>query len=743
MHDKTLLVFPTSRAIREYISNLRETNSFLPHLVSIGNFFQKAIFTPNKKQISDELKTIYLQQVVQDIDIKALGISSDFSSFLKHSVYIIRFFNELASEFKTIEDLDGADTYAHYLDHLNILQNIQKNYHNLLKENGYIDKSLLPYNYKINEDYIKQFNDIKIIHEGIFSKFESEVVEKISKLTNVHIHKKGNQELKDYDVDIAPVGQKILQVAFIKQKIYEMVTIQKIDPSKIAVVLPDESFHTMLALFDDEKYFNFAMGNNINNSNIKKTVKTISKLLTNYEPRDKDKLERFNINQELFYNLIQPNWNHIVSKELFINIYDQLVLCEPNKDIVEKLNELKISLTILFFTQNLDLKLKDMFKVIQNKLNDITLDDTRGGKITVLGLLETRAVQYDGVIVCDFNDDKVPKRSIKDKFLSTSVKEFAGLPTSKNREDLQKYYYKNLFDGAKKIAICYVADEVSVKSRFINEIFPNYKHHNQAYDCSKILYQTQSINRFQKDIVINIDLSQKTWSATSLKIYLECKRRYYFNYIAKIKEHNISLKPDGYELGKIIHTVLEHFMTSNNLEKTNLYNMISNYQQKNPYLTMELEVWKRKLQKFIDYEKQRDNKGYKVFAVEQPFTFDYNGIMLKGTIDRIDSLGDGKYEILDYKTSNSLKVDTIKTYEKSNDFQLEFYALSQKNKVIENIGYYDLNSATIKSEIMLDEKIKLLDKKLEELKTTQVNFTLCENKTQCTYCPYKIMCGRE
>lgn len=737
-----LLVFPTSRAIREYIFSLKESNNLLEKVISIDDFFQKVIYAPNKKIISSELKIIFLQQVVQKIDIKSLGMSSDFNDFLKQSEYIFRFFNELASEFKTIEDLYNAEAYPEYLDHLEILQIIQTNYYKLLEDHNHIDQSLLPTNYKINQDYLQQFNQIEIIHEGSFNGFELKVIEEIATYLKIDVKIKAKSPLKNYNVQISSISQKILQVGFIKQKIYEMITINNIDPSKIVVILPDESFHSTLALFDDEKYFNFAMDNHISQSKIKQIIQTIYKILINEEPKDKEKLELFKIDIQLF-ELIKLNWNKSISKELFSDIYEQLILYEENEQIIEKLYELKISLTIVFFTNKIDLKLKEIFKILQNKINKITVEYRYYGKITVMGLLDTRAVQYDGVIVVDFNDDKIPKRNAKDKFLSTSVKEYIGLPTSFQEEELQKYYYKNLFDGAKKIAICYVDDEISIKSRFINEIFPNIQEDNIIYDFSKILYKTKNINRVQQKIIEDIDLSKRSWSATSLKIYLQCKRQYYFKYIAKIQEHSISLKPAGYELGNIIHKVLEKIMKENLLTKTNINNEIALFENQNPYLAMELEIWKRKLEKFIEAEKIRKEKGYKIFEVEKSFTFEYNGIKLKGTIDRIDYLGDGKYEILDYKTSNSLKIDTEKTYEKSCDFQLEFYALSQRDKMIENVGYYDLNTASIKSEVMLNEKIKLLDLHLKSLNTTKVNFDLCDDQGQCLYCPYKIMCGRE
>ncbi len=742
MNNKELLVFPTSRAIRGYISGLEDINTFLPKAISIGDFFQRTIYTPEKKQILPELKIIYLQKAIQNCDVEALGINSDFSSFLKQSEYIFRFFNELASEFKTIEDLHSADTYALYLDHLLILQKIQKNYYKILEENNYIDQSLVPSYYKINEDYIRQFEKITIFHEGIFSGFELKVIDDISKIIPIDIQIKEQIKKDNYDVNIVSISQRILQVGFIKQQIYTMVTNDKIDPSNIAVILPDESFHEILTLFNEEQYFNFAMGNSIKNNKIIKIISTINRFLINHEPKDNEKIEVFDINKEFLEEIIKPNWQQKISKDIFDEIFNYLASYEDDEHIIEKLNELKLSLDILFFTNELDITLKDIFKITQDKLNSITIDDTHGGKITVLGLLETRAVSFDGVIVIDFNDDKIPKRSIKDKFLSTAVKEFAGLPTSQNREDLQKYYYKNLFDGAKKIAISYVDDEASTKSRFINEIFPNIKDDIQAYDFSKILYKSKEFARYKKDIIVPMDLSKRSWSATSLKSYLSCKRKFYFTYILKIKEHQMSLKPAGFELGDIVHKILEK-LSSTTFDTISINNEISKYQNKNPYLTMELEVWKKKLEKFTLFEKQREEQGITIFEVEKEFNFEYKGIKLTGKIDRIDKIASGKYEILDYKTSSNLKIDTAKTFTKSVDFQLEFYALSQRDKMCEKVGYYDLSTSTIKSEIMLDEKIELLDEKLEELKTKIVDFKLCDDVSHCLYCPYKIMCERE
>ena len=741
MPDKKLLVFPTSRAIREYISTLQGTNDFLHKCITIGEFFSRIAYCDNKQLISNELKIIYLKEAIQDVDIKKLGINGDFSSFLKQSEYIFRFFNELASEFKSINDLYAADTYTFYSDHLDILKEIQKKYYAILNQNNYIDQSILPSVYKINEEYLKQFDEIEIFYEGILSGYETRLLEDIKKFVKLRINIKNNEIVKEYNVTIKSISSRILQIAFIKNEIYKMITFDKIDPSNIVIILPDESFHETLSLYNDEKYFNFAMGNNIKTSKIFNTVQTIHKLLTNEDPKDKYKLELFKIDLDLYENYISSNWNISISEDMFGIIIDRLILCEINEEIVEKLTEIKVSLLILFYSTSIKLKLKDMFKIFYNKLLEITIDDSSGGKITVLGLLETRAVQFDGVIVIDFNDDKIPKRSVKDKFLSTQVKELTNLPTSKDREELQKYYYKNIFDQAKKIAISYVDNDVSVKSRFINEIFPNTQERTEEKDLYTILYKPNLLTSYDDEIILDINLSSLSWSATSLKVFLECKRKYYFQYIMKIKEHSISLKPKGFEVGSIIHNILEKLSFSFDINI--IKNEISKEQKNNPYLVLDLELWKIKLEKFVLAENERKKLGYTIYEVEKEFNFVYKDIQLKGVIDRIDNLGDGKYEILDYKTSSTLKIDTSKTYENSTDFQLEFYYLSQRDKMIENVSYYDLNTAEIKSEIMLNEKIELLDKILYNLKTKSVNFALCDNNKTCIYCPYKTMCGRD
>ena len=62
--------------------------------------------------------------------------------------------------------------------------------------------------------------------------------------------------------------------------------------------------------------------------------------------------------------------------------------------------------------------------------------------------------------------------------------------------------------------------------------------------------------------------------------------------------------------------------------------------------------------------------------------------------------------------------------------------------MIKSVGYYDLNNSSIKSETVLNEKLELLDLHIQALHTKTVNFKQTDNKLNCQFCPYKIICNK-
>ncbi len=784
-----LLVFPTSRSIRSHISSQKNENTLLPSILTIDEFFKKSIVFNKKKYIDEEQRFLFLKDSIKNTSIQKLGISDNFTKFLKQNDYIYRFFLELSSEKVEIQAIKNADTYEYFGEHLSILEQIRKNYINILDKNSCVDRINMSEHYKINEDFLKRFDSIDLVFEGYFTKVEFDIIKAVSCFVTLNIkfhsneynqkslevfdffNEKNKTEIElDYKYDICLSSKEIIskqkiksnvksleikgfnsrinQIAYIKSSITKAI-LKGVDASSIALVLPDESFASWLQLFDTEQYFNYAMGRNIKNYRLYQVAFAINSYLNEDEIKHISNLEYLKIDKIAIDKTIKLLWNKVSTKENFELITNYIKQNEDNEEILEKYDEILYKLNILIFSNENNILVKDLYKIFLQKISKITLDDVNSGKITVLGLLETRAVSFDTIIICDFNENFIPKRSIKDKFLSTKIKSMANLPTSFNRESLQKYYYKRLIDSSSNVFISYVNSDTNQISRFANELFPKDINHDRNDNFYKhILYNNHNITHFEEEIVQKIDLGKFEWSATSLKNFLDCKRKFYLQYILKISEHTISLKPKAFELGNIVHSILEDFYKNNTYDSS--YKMIEDlffqYRSTNPFLALDLEIWKKKLHDFYLYDKQRlENR--KIIELEKDFNITFDDIKLKGVIDRVDSFED-RYEVIDYKTSSTLKVDTLKNYEKSHDFQLEFYYLAMSeiyktDKV--DAYYYDLANTKLLEESVLDKKLELLTQKFDEIKElskADISFAKCEEKVNCVYCPYKTICNR-
>ncbi|QKF60080.1 PD-(D/E)XK nuclease family protein [Aliarcobacter lanthieri] len=783
LNKKSLFVFPTSRAIKEYLFDFKSKDTLLPSTLTIDEFLKKSISLNGYRYTQDEQRVIFLHEAIKNIDIKKLGISNSFVKFLKQSEYIYRFFLELSSEKIEIINLQIADTYEFYSEHLEILNQIYKKYLEILEQNLYVDRVNLDKFYTINENFIKRFDEIIIVYEGYFTKQEYDIIKKISKETKVFIkfysnlyNRKSIELFKGFNYDFKVdfeylinlssfeileevISQKKLeifeikgfstrfnQVAYIKSSIVNLIN-KGINPQNIAVVLPNESFAQILELNDSEEYFNFAMGKNIQNQILYQRANSIFLYINSNEIETIEALKYFDIDKKYVDENIKSIWDKHTSKEVFGKICEFIKKDEENKELLEKFDELIYRLNIIFFTNHNNLRLKDAYKIFLQKLDEIKLDDAHAGKITVMGLLETRAINFDAVIICDFNNSYIPKISIKDKFLSTKVKYLANLPTKNDRENLQKYYYKRLIDNTKNLYISYVNSNEDEISKFAYELFTDIKISISDEVYKDILYKSKKLEYSEQEILLYIDLTKQVWSASSLKTFLECKRRWYLKYILKLKEHTISRLPKPFELGNIIHKILEEFYKNSQRDLKNIDELFLKYKSDNPFLILDLEVYKQKIEAFIKFDKER-LKNREIIEIEKKFNTNFNDFKITGVIDRVDKFGD-TYELIDYKTSRNLKIDTINTYEKSCDFQLEFYFLAIKDLYkVSNIRafYCDLFENSLKEEVVLEQKLELLKTIFDSLKEQSkeiINFCKTEDKINCEYCTYKTICNRD
>jgi RecB family exonuclease len=782
------IVLPTARAIRHEQLSFEKSTLFLPNYITMAEFIERACIVDGYKKMDNDTRTILLLEASDFKEFEVLQIERNFFTFTQNSSYIFTLFTELAGEKVDISDLEIADTYGDYEEHISILQALHIRYKDLCIKRKFFDPIFLPTFYSFNEEYIKSLGEIKIVVEGYLTAFEIEILQKCVEVSNVKLeltatkfNKKirerfntlgftleagkkylldlNNKEIieeekipKNTHIECYSFSEQILQVAFVKQKVYEYIQ-SGLKCEEIVVILPNELFAQLLHLYDTEGNFNFAMGKKFTQTDSYKHLNAVCEYIENPTVQNAARLKRYKSEfYELLYPLYYKSMREIDFNELIQTYINFLFPVGSSHKRAEKkiLQEQLYSFVKLKNIYN-DLNLKSTLHLFMQRISQCSLDDVRGGKITVMGVLESRYVNYKGVIIVDFNDSNVPKKSEKDLFLNSDIRFLANLPTQNDRENLQKHYYKLLMDRALHVSITFIKSSTTLASRFLAELDIVSKEPKNEELYAQILHKKSVQERDEREdtIIKEYDFSRVKLSATSLKSFLDCKRKYYYRYIAHIKKHELpqdfatenQIGVDLHEALKNVYLKQTSFSDAKELHGK-IYHELEVVCKNSSLEEYQLKLWNRKLSHFVQNEIERFEQGAKVLECEKVLTCKFADMELSGQIDRIDKQENGLY-VLDYK-SGKYPTYTTKTLEKATDFQLEFYYLlaSTQGKVT-GCGYYDLSSGKIIDETFLEEKLELLQTHLNELKEQKTfDFAKCEDEASCKYCEFSIMCGR-
>jgi len=778
-----LEVFATSRAVRAFYESFSDADTLLPKAITIAELEQKALLVPHHVLVDDDMRILLMQEASRFTKFELLYIEREFFTFLKNSTYLFRFFEELSHEKVALETLICADTYEHYAEHLEVLQTLLKHYKAILSKHALYDRITLPECYEINESYIRSLNSIRIHLEGFLSRFEVELLTQIAALIPLHVtvtisayNQKmallfadigmvlapnntyeinlSNKEILaetplnalKQDIQVYGFSSRLSQMGYVQSAIAQFVE-EGLCPEEIVVILPDERFAEVLRPFDTWHNLNFAMGISLKQSQFYQKLSALEKAMRNDEIEDHLRIARLKIEPEIMVTC-KEIWHQKVSCETAMNFFEKLLSYDVKEQQVSLFQEAFFAFKH-FLKHAPALRFEQVTKLFLNRLSVLSQDDVRGGKVTVLGVLETRGVAYRGVIVLDFNDEFVPKRSQKDLFLSSDVRAHAGLPTKKDRENLQRYYYHQLFSKAEKLAIAYVKNETSMPSRFLDELGFNTTIMADEKLLQPLLFEVHTPKNIYNLPFIDApyDLKAYPLSATKLKTLLTCKRQFYFRYIARLKEAKMpSNKIDEQVIGLALHKVLEDAICDASLlNEESFYNSIETLlkkQNRHEVWGYFVDVWLQKLRPFIHNEVGRYEEGFRVFKKEFAHKVAYEGFMLEGQIDRIDEK-EGMLYIIDYK-SGKVPVTSERLIENSADFQLVFYTLIASSLGrIGGVYYYDLKEGTLVEEGFLEEKKALLNVKLQELSKPINGYELCDEIKHCRLCPYVQLCGRE
>ncbi|MEA3490708.1 MAG: PD-(D/E)XK nuclease family protein [Campylobacterota bacterium] len=782
-----LLIYPTSRVLRAISEDLKEQDALLPTLMRMDEFEHRATLLPGKMMVDPLQRIIFLREAAGFEAFDTLNIDRELIRFFTKSDAVFKFFEELAQEGVGFDTLLEADAYAEFDTHLAVLEKLLTNYYTILNARGLTDKVFVPKSYQLNDGFIDGYDRFEIYLEGYLSRYELELIEKIAQRKPLIVHyatSQFNQKMQErfeaygislpqdsllsFDlsrkeilsqepnpgnihVEVLQAEERYEQISIAFEKIEEFVR-AGISPDSIVLILPDEDMKESFVLYDRYHNLNFAMGFDYSKTEAYKRVDALYGYWQHYDQESRYLSERYGLAVE---DIDKHSSSQKCDIGSFFLLLDQLNLLDCSLCNAEERGEdFSVGDEQVFEKQLYFLKLfegemlsrRDWLFLWVKALSKITIDDVRGGKITVMGVLETRGVHFDAVVIIDFNEGIVPASSSKDQFLSSAVRTFASLPTLHDRESLQKQYYKRLLEQSKHAVILHCSSENRLPSKFLYEL--GIEEIDRVTAQLSLLYSEEGqLIEMVDPVVEDFDASAVVWSASRLKVYLECKRKYYYSYIQNIKAKS----EDEPNEGALLHLLLDHLYRQRDryhsademrsIISRVLDELLPQSDAKIAYLKL---LWREKLKGFADAQIEHFEAGWHVVAREHEVSGEIGGLRFRGRIDRIDQ-DDTATLIIDYKSGSTKEANRVKNLENLSDFQMSIYdQLLAKNYQNITLAFMQiLEGGRLEEIMMLEEKSRLLAEHIAELKQTkQFTASRCENLQKCKYCEFALMCER-
>ncbi|GAA7366020.1 ATP-dependent deoxyribonuclease AddB [Helicobacter pylori] len=756
--EKTpLFVFSSTRRLKHFY--LEQGEGFLPSAMSMGSFFEQAFYIPNKKKIPNSARLILMIDTIKAIAKEKKSIleglllfENSFLGYLESTSFLFDLFDELSSACIKLNELSSKDIYLDYEKHLEVLEMIYDRYIKKLEKLGFYDK-IMQEKPTILKEFFEHFSSIEWHLDGFMSVFERQCLLEVVKLVPITLHlscDKYNQKfleflnLKletdcDYSIDFKT--QKILSQTFNDQKIEPKLyansnylkqgalvlqTIEEYlqkdnDPNKMAIITPNADFLPFLKLLDKNNNLNFAMGLGAKNSPYyTELVKILEDLEASGDLSASPLLD--------LENLTLPLLEQQSSKE-------KAPLKEAHSQIMHQYHLLKDTLK--------NYSLKDLLHLyLQEFETNFRLDDSSGGKIRVMDTLETRGMQFDKIVIVDFNETCVPSLKDCDLFLNSALRQSLNLPTLLDKKNLQKHYYYQLFKNSKEMALSYIESETSKASNMLLELNLPIEPIKDAYT----LFAPTPLKDYQEEEIKAAIPKDFSFSASSLNAFLTCKRRFYYHYIKRFKE---SPKDESNSaVGSLLHELLkEAYEKDKNpyaLEERLIW-LLKTRENITPKERLDTLVALKKIQAFYLKEKERFNAKIKILDLEKSFETAIQGVVFKGRIDRVDKTADNEIILLDYKFRGSLSPKEIAQI--STDYQMAIYAFALKNlgyKEPIKAFFYDLRKGELleEEEPILQAKMHYLESSLIPKLKQEMVFEKTLEVKDCEYCSFKDMCNR-
>ena len=180
--------------------------------------------------------------------------------------------------------------------------------------------------------------------------------------------------------------------------------------------------------------------------------------------------------------------------------------------------------------------------------------------VQIMGVLETRNIDFDNVLLLSCNEGNMPKGVNDSSFIPYSIRKAHGLTTIDNKVAIYSYYFHRLLQRASDITIAYNNStdngHTGEMSRFMLQLLVESGQKIDHYSLTAKNQPTPLMPKpIEKDEAAIGKLEEMSkLSPSAINTYIRCKLAFYYQYIAHIKEPDSDPETiDNRMFGNIFH----------------------------------------------------------------------------------------------------------------------------------------------------------------------------------------------
>lgn len=432
--------------------------------------------------------------------------------------------------------------------------------------------------------------------------------------------------------------------------------------------------------------------------------------------------------------------------------------------------------------------------------------------LQVMGVLETRNLDFRNVFILSLNEGAFPSFSSAGSYIPYNIRKAYGMPTVEKQDAMYAYLFYRVLQRAENVHLFYNSETDDLgqgeMSRYLQQLVYesgiSFEKHVLHNDIQPISPGPLTVTKDERvfNALSNYCLGArdpKKLSPTALNDYLECRLKFYFRYVARIREpREVEEDLDARVLGNFLHRVMEYFYEgvlarkgTKTIEASDFHDydnvigklidraFIDNYRlDPGKPVTYEGQrlVVREIVKRFVDRIIEID-KGYTPFTIEAlerddillHVKVDKGVVVLGGSIDRADRKAD-VIRVIDYKTGKDelsfQDVPSLFRREKKRNkaaFQTFLYTLMFRQTILEeqhirivpgllnriNLFHDDFRFGLRQGKTYLQDASPLLpefEEKISDLVKEVFNpdvpFDQTTDNETCRYCAYSQICYR-